>query len=81
MWGPEERWSLGALVPASKGHHTGVLMVLLGLALSAVLIVDGTPLQSAELAVAALCSVVEVLEMLEMLETFVALPLQEFAEL
>lgn len=63
---------------ASKGHHTGVLMVLLGLALSAVLIVDGTPLQSAELAVAAPCSVVEVLEMLE---TFVALPLQEFAEL
>lgn len=68
MPGPEERCSLGVLVPASKGQDTGLSMVLLGLALLAVLIVDGTPLPSAELAAAVLSSVVEVMEMLEVLE-------------
>lgn len=75
MWGPGKGRSLGALVSASKGQDTGLLTVLLGLALFAVLIVDGTPLQSAELAAAVLSSVLEVLEVLEM---FVALP--ELAE-
>lgn len=41
---------VGVLVPASKGQDTGLSMVLLGLALWAVLIMDGTPLPSAEIA-------------------------------
>lgn len=85
MRGPEDRCSLGFLLQASKWQDTGLLMVLPGLALLAVLIVDGISLPLVKLAAAVLSSVVEVLEILEVLEVFEVFeifePLLELAEL